>query len=201
MNLGTRFMIFLSVQKKTQLTLCQSFRVIYENDTSFSFDNWKQKFPRCWHLILVFFNYYYWCYITSNTSTMSLFRVPRTSSDSVVDDQIPIYLSWSYHNHALEILSRPYKPGDEWMFHQALLIQTRSWINLTVISLTTVFAFYYGTYCYFYLLIRCIMWVACVLLIFCWRPITFFSISYYSTLTVIILLIRCIMWVVCFIDN
>lgn len=138
MNLGTRFMIFLSVQKKTQLTLCQSFRVIYENDTSFSFDNWKQKFPRCWHLILVFFNYYYWCYITSNTSTMSLFRVPRTSSDSVVDDQIPIYLSWSYHNHALEILSRPYKPGDEWMFHQALLIQTRSWINLTVIPLTTV---------------------------------------------------------------
>lgn len=69
---------------------------------------------------------------------MSLFRVPRTSSDSVVDDQIPIYLSRSYHNHALEILSRPYKPGDEWMFHQALLIQTRSWINLTVISLTTV---------------------------------------------------------------
>lgn len=69
---------------------------------------------------------------------MSLFRVPRTSSDSVVDDQIPIYLSRSYHNHALEILSRPYKPGDEWMFHQALLIPTRSWINLTVISLTTV---------------------------------------------------------------
>lgn len=49
------------------------------------------------------------------------------------------------------------------------------------------------TYCYFSLLTRWILWVACVLLISCWT-LTFLSISYYDTFIVIIILTIISFW-------
>lgn len=70
------------------------------------------------------------------------------------------------------------------MFYQALLIQTRSWIDLTVIY--TYYHSFLTTYCYFYLLIQ-VNSVSCLCFIDIsfWKLITFFSISYYDTFIVI----------------
>lgn len=79
------------------------------------------------------------------------------------------------------------------MFYQALLIQTRSWIDLTVIY--TYYQSFLTTYCYFSLLIQensvsCL----CFIDISWWRLTNFFSISYYDTFIVINILIIISFW-------
>lgn len=79
------------------------------------------------------------------------------------------------------------------MFYQALLIQTRSWIDLTVIY--TYYHSFLTTNCYFSFLIQensvsCL----CFIDISCWRLITFFSISYYDTFIVINILTIISFW-------